>query len=131
MPLPAGCDGVKSRLREVVLGKDHPAAKPVFSGKYAYRGLIPMEDAAALMGDELARNSQMYFGHGGHILTFPIEKGKTMNVVAFSTKEDGKWDDDVWVVPMNKEAMFKDFTGWTDSVQKCLSMMQKPVRTDG
>ncbi|KAK3703515.1 hypothetical protein LTR37_014362 [Vermiconidia calcicola] len=121
-----GCDGVKSRLREVVLGKDHPAAKPVFSGKYAYRGLIPMEDAAALMGDELARNSQMYFGHGGHILTFPIEKGKTMNVVAFSTKEDGKWDDEVWVVPMDKGAMFKDFTGWTDSVQKCLSMMQKP-----
>ena len=73
-----GCDGVKSRTREVVLGKDHPATRPTFSGKYAYRGLIPMDDAAALTGDELARNSQMYFGKGGHILTFPIENGKTM-----------------------------------------------------
>ena len=121
-----GCDGVKSRTREVVLGKDHAKVKPTFSGKYAYRGLIPMDDAAALMGDELARNSQMYCGQGGHILTFPIEKGKTMNVVAFSTKEDGKWEDPEWVKPMNKEAMFKDFAGWTEAVVKILSMMQKP-----
>jgi len=64
-----GCDGVKSRTREIVLGKHHPATKPTFSGKYAYRGLIPMEKAADLMGDELARNSQMFLGHGGYVLT--------------------------------------------------------------
>jgi salicylate hydroxylase len=121
-----GCDGVKSVTRGVVLGKDHPAVKATFSGKYAYRGLIPMDEAAALMGDELARNSQMYFGQGGHILTFPIEKGKTMNVVAFSTKQDGKWDDPEWVKPMNRDAMFKDFEGWTEATQHILSMMQKP-----
>lgn len=121
-----GCDGVKSRTRQIVLGKDHPAATATFSGKYAYRGLIPMDDAANLMGDELARNAQMYFGHGGHILTFPIEKGKTMNVVAFSTKEDGKWDSDEWIKPMDKAAMFKDFEGWTEATQKILTLMQKP-----
>ena len=120
-----GCDGVKSRTRQIVLGKDHPAATPTFSGKYAYRGLIPMDDAAGLMGDELARNAQMYVGRGGHILTFPIEKGKTMNVVAFSTKEDGQWEGD-WVKPMDKAAMFQDFSGWTDSTQKILTLMQKP-----
>ncbi|KAK3055863.1 hypothetical protein LTR09_003097 [Extremus antarcticus] len=121
-----GCDGVKSRTREIVLGKHHPATKPTFSGKYAYRGLIPMEKAADLMGDELARNSQMFLGHGGHILTFPIEQGKTMNVVAFGTKQDGKWDDPEWVKPMNREAMFEDFKGWTEAAQKVLSMMEKP-----
>lgn len=119
-----GCDGVKSVTRQIVIGKDHPAAHATFSGKYAYRGLIPMEDAANLMGDELARNSQMYFGHGGHILTFPIEKGKTMNVVAFSTKKDGNWEGE-WVKPVNKEAMFNDFQGWTVATQQILSLMQK------
>lgn len=54
-----GCDGVKSRARQIVLGSDHPAAAATFSGKYAYRGLIPMNDAAGLLGDELARNAQM------------------------------------------------------------------------
>lgn len=74
-----GCDGIKSRTREILLGKDDPAAKAVFSGKYAYRGLIPMDEAIRLVGEEEAMNSQMYFGYHGHVLTFPIAKGKIMN----------------------------------------------------
>jgi salicylate hydroxylase len=74
-----GCDGIKSKMRVALLGEDNPASKATFSGKYAYRGLIPMEKAKALLGDELAQNSQMYLGRHGHILTFAIEKGQTMN----------------------------------------------------
>jgi salicylate hydroxylase len=74
-----GCDGIKSMTREWLLGKDDPASKAVFSGKYAYRGLIPMDDAVDLLGEEVARNSQMFLGYHGHLLTFPIEKGRTMN----------------------------------------------------
>lgn len=62
-----GCDGVKSKARHIVLGENHPATLPQFTGKYAYRGLIPMEKAAQVVGDELARNSQMYLGHHGHV----------------------------------------------------------------
>ncbi|TKA61886.1 hypothetical protein B0A49_11478 [Cryomyces minteri] len=121
-----GCDGIKSRIRQIVLGEQHPAAHAVFTKKYAYRGLIPMDQAARLLGDELARNSQMYLGHHGHVLTFPIENGKTMNVVAFQTKHDGKWEQDARVVPMKKEDMFKDFEGWGKHVRDILSLMQKP-----
>lgn len=117
-----GCDGVKSRTRQILLGIDHPATTPTFSGKYAYRGLIPMPKAVDAIGEELARNSQMYMGHHGHVLTFPIEKGDTMNVVAFRTKSDGKWDDERWVLPMKKEDMYKDFEGWGDDVKKILSV---------
>jgi salicylate hydroxylase len=74
-----GCDGIKSKIRPCLLGDEHPAARAVYSGKYAYRGLIPMADAKALVGEELAQNAQMYLGRHGHILTFAIEKGKTMN----------------------------------------------------
>ena len=80
-----GCDGIKSRTREIVLGEKDPAAHAVFTGKYAYRGLIPMDKAAELLGDGLARKSQMYLGYHGHVLTFPIEKGKTMNGLYFFT----------------------------------------------
>lgn len=58
-------------------------------------------------------------------MTFPIEKGNTMNVVAFATKQDGQWEGE-WVKPMDKEAMFADFSGWSDSVHKILTLMQKP-----
>nr|POF15288.1 6-methylsalicylic acid decarboxylase ata [Quercus suber] len=121
-----GCDGIKSKTREILLGADHPAAHAVFSGKYAYRGLIPMEDAADLLGDELARNAQMYLGRGAHILTFPIEHGQTLNVVAFSTQDDGVWTDSRWVKPMDHEAMAADFEGWAPATRQILSLLQKP-----
>lgn len=82
----------------ILLEDDNKRAHAQFTGKYAYRGLIPMEKAVNALGDGLARNSQMYLGYHGHVLTFPIEKGETMNVVAFKTKEDGKWEDEKWVL---------------------------------
>lgn len=119
-----GCDGIKSVTREVVLGKDDPAAKAVFSGKYAYRGLIPMAKAIELLGKEEAQNAQNYLGLHGHVLTFPIEKGRTMNVVAFSSRET--WDDPKWVVNTSKEEMRADFDGWGSKVQSVINEMSKP-----
>ena len=121
-----GCDGVKSRVRRVLLGDDNKAAHAQFTGKYAYRGLIPMSKAAEALGDDLARNSQMHLGYHGHVLTFPIEHGKTMNVVAFRTKSDGKWEDERWVLPMKKEDMDEDFKDWGPNVKSILSLMEKP-----
>ncbi|OAF60454.1 hypothetical protein VC83_03624 [Pseudogymnoascus destructans] len=45
-----GCDGIKSRTREILLGKYHEAAHAVFSGKYAYRRLIPMRSGCLSSG---------------------------------------------------------------------------------
>jgi salicylate hydroxylase len=55
-----GCDGIKSRVRQIMLGHDHPSANPVYTHKYAYRGLIPMDKAVAVMGEEMARNSCLH-----------------------------------------------------------------------
>jgi salicylate hydroxylase len=121
-----GCDGVKSVTRKILLGEEHKDLHPTFSHKYAYRGLIPMEKAVEALGDALARNAQMYLGLHGHVLTFPIEKGKTINVVAFQNKE-GEWEDERWVLPMKKEDMFNDFAGWGESVQRILSVRSVSV----
>lgn len=76
-----GCDGIKSSIRKTLLATTPrpEAANAVFSGKYVYRGLIPMDEAVAALGEETAQNSQMYLGRHGHILTFAIDKGRTMN----------------------------------------------------
>jgi salicylate hydroxylase len=118
------CDGIKSKGRTWLLGKDHPAKDAFFSGKYAYRGLIPMDQAIEMLGEEVAQNSQMFLGYHGHLLTFPIQKGKTMNVVAFNSRET--WDDDKWVVTTSKEEMEADFAEWGGHVQKIVGAMQKP-----
>jgi salicylate hydroxylase len=55
-----GCDGIKSRTREFVLGLDHPALKCRYSHKYAWRGLIPMQDAVDILGTERAANATLW-----------------------------------------------------------------------
>ncbi|OHF00743.1 mannitol 1-phosphate dehydrogenase [Colletotrichum orchidophilum] len=118
------CDGIKSRLRSLMLGEDHPASKAIFSGKYAYRGLIPMEDAEKLLGKELAKNAQMYFGRHGHILTFSVAKGKFMNVVAITSADE--WKSDKWVVSVKKEDMIRDFETWGEKSRQIIQLMQNP-----
>jgi salicylate hydroxylase len=119
-----GCDGIKSKARTWLLGKDDPAKDAFFSGKYAYRGLIPMDQAVEILGEEVAQNSQMFLGYHGHLLTFPIQQGKTMNVVAFNSRKT--WDNDKWVVTTSKEEMDADFAEWGGHVQKIVGAMQKP-----
>ena len=120
-----GCDGVKSRTRQILL-KDHDSVEPRFTGKYAYRGLIPMEEALTAIG-EIARNSHMTCGYGGHLVNFPVDKGQTLNVVAFQTKLDGKWDHGKeWVVPATIEDVLADYQEWDESVRNLLSMLKKP-----
>jgi salicylate hydroxylase len=50
-----GCDGVKSKVREVVVGgPEKEAARCGYSGKYAYRCMIPMEKAMEEVGRDRA-----------------------------------------------------------------------------
>ncbi|MCJ1392729.1 hypothetical protein MMC18_005600 [Xylographa bjoerkii] len=118
-----GCDGIKSKVRQSLFGKNSDAK---FTGKYAYRGLLPMQKAVELLGEQRARNSQAYIGYGGHVITMQVERGEIMNVVAFRTKADGKWDDSRWVLPMRKDDMNRDFAEWGEDVKKILTLIEKP-----
>lgn len=118
-----GCDGIKSNLRQNVLGKEDRAAYPVFTGKYGYRGLIPMDKAVGLLG-ELAKRGTMWLGHHGHLLTAPIQKGQIMAVGAFKQKKDGKWEDERWVKPMDRGEMEGDFEDWGETVKKITNLIE-------
>ncbi|KAF1971239.1 FAD/NAD(P)-binding domain-containing protein [Bimuria novae-zelandiae CBS 107.79] len=125
-----GCDGIKSRTRELVLNREE--ARPVFSGKYAYRGIIPMQKAVEFLGDEEPRTPQMYCGYKGHVLTFPIANGTIFNgmaltvrvVVAFSSRAE--WTDPEWVVKTSREDMLADYAGWTDKVKGIMANVKNP-----
>ncbi|KAL7893054.1 hypothetical protein HDV64DRAFT_157149 [Trichoderma sp. TUCIM 5745] len=118
-----GCDGIRSVCREFVLGKDNPLSQPTFTGKHAYRGLIPMEKAIAAIGEEKAQNRFMFLGKGGHVLTFPVANGKVMNVVAFSTTKNGTWEGD-WIKRMERGAIAADYQGFGKECQKIFSLME-------
>lgn len=115
------CDGVRSTCRRILMGEEHSAARPVFSGKYVYRTLIPVQKLVDAVGDELARNSQMYLGKNGHVLTYPVEKGEIVNIVACKHTH-GKWKDDRWILQRTKEEMMADYASWGTSVQKIITV---------
>lgn len=55
-----GCDGIRSRVRRVLFGEEHPCAFPTYTHKYAYRGLVPVEKATEVVGAEMGQNSFMH-----------------------------------------------------------------------
>ena len=57
-----GADGIHSHVREYLMGKE--AARTVFSGSVAYRGLVSMDAAVEKLGAEHAQNSIYLCGPG-------------------------------------------------------------------
>jgi salicylate hydroxylase len=55
-----GCDGIKSKVRAAMFGADSPVARPVYTHKYAYRALVPIEQAIEVLGEENAMNACMH-----------------------------------------------------------------------
>jgi len=55
-----GCDGIKSRVRHILVGGDSPMANHNYTYKYAYRGLIDMDKAVEAVGEERAKNAVMW-----------------------------------------------------------------------
>lgn len=117
-----GCDGVRSRVRQILRGHANDVEDLKFSRKFVYRGLVPMDQAKAALGDDLAGNSQMYLGPGGSVLTYPIDHGKIMNVAAFRTKEDGRWEHRKWTLQQTREEMRESYRGWGGPVQSIVEV---------
>ncbi|KAK1818242.1 hypothetical protein LTR12_007394 [Friedmanniomyces endolithicus] len=120
-----GCDRIKSRTRAWMLGgDDKPGAAPVYTYKYAYRGLIPMQRAVDELGEDNAKNAKMHLGQDGHILTFPVNHGETMNVVAFHATEDDWPDARHLTRSMEKKHVYEDFKDFGPTVQKIIDLLE-------
>ncbi|KAK3901228.1 hypothetical protein C8A05DRAFT_45078 [Staphylotrichum tortipilum] len=113
-----GCDGVKSRVRELMVhgeGENVQAAKCSYSGKYAYRCMIPMAKAVEAVGSNRAGVSSLWMGHGRHVLTFPVgEPGpdQLLNLVAFVTDSSKTWpsaDARSLTLPTMRDDALRDF----------------------
>ncbi|KAI0469943.1 hypothetical protein GGR56DRAFT_684188 [Xylariaceae sp. FL0804] len=135
-----GCDGIKSRVRQVLLGTDNPASYPSFTHQVAFRGLVGMDAAVAALGEAKAHNQCMHTGPGAHMLNFPVARHTLMNVVAFGS-EPGPWrpgpgphhDDEYdggtnkMVAPATADELLATFRGWCPAVRAIVGLLA----TDG
>ncbi|KAI7763961.1 hypothetical protein LZL87_006343 [Fusarium oxysporum] len=122
-----GCDGIGSRVRRILFGENHPCARPRYSHKYAYRGLIPMDKAIEAVGEERARNACMHMGQDGHVLTFQVNHGEKLNVVAFRT-DPNEWSDPTRLTKTaHRQDALDDFKGYNSTVRNLLKLTEETL----
>ncbi|KAK0387824.1 hypothetical protein NLU13_4069 [Sarocladium strictum] len=122
-----GCDGIKSKVRQFVVGAGHPSVKPSYAHKYAYRAMVPMDKAIEALGEEKALNACMHMGQGSHVLTFPVEHGQRLNIVAFHTTEEDWEDYERTTKQSAREDAFRDFAGFGTDIQNLLKLTDETL----
>lgn len=79
-----------------------------------------MERVIEKIGKEKALNRHMYFGHGGHMLTFGVAGGKMLNIVCFHGEE--RWESERVVQARTTQDFLRDFEGWGHAVTSIIGV---------
>lgn len=98
-------DGLWSAMRER-LGYHEP---PRFSGRAAWRALVPAKDVAAEFREPVI---QLWLGAHGHIVHYPVKGGRVINVVVIT---DDTWRAHGWSEPAARSDLLARFSrlDWT------------------
>ncbi|KAF8748730.1 hypothetical protein RHS01_10611 [Rhizoctonia solani] len=120
-----GADGVKSAIREMVVGH---VDRPVDTGDAAYRAIVPTDK---LLADpelrSLVEHPEMtgWMGPGRHIMGYCIRAKKEYNMVLLHP-DDGATES--WSAEGSGDNMRKDFEGWEPRVEKLLKMVPSTLK---
>jgi salicylate hydroxylase len=61
-------------------------------------------------------------GPDGHVLTFPVNHGKTLNIVAFRTSPEDWADPSRLTKPAKRDDALRDFAGYGSNVTQLLQL---------
>ncbi|CUA68248.1 hypothetical protein RSOLAG22IIIB_07778 [Rhizoctonia solani] len=125
-----GADGVKSTIREVVVGGPD---RPRPTGDAAYRAIIPAEQ---MRGDPeleaLLENPEMtaWMGPGRHIMAYCIRGRDEYNMVLIHPDgRDGSAPAvESWTAEGSIEEMRRDFSGWEPRIQKLIHLIPSTLK---
>jgi len=112
-----GYDGIRSPTRRYVQQCDAP---PVFTGDTAYRALAPLEAVEEAVGHQRAANGHLYVGRGGYMLTYPIDHGQRVNMIAVLHQADSQWSPGPWIQKVAPGSLRTDFDGWDPALVKLI-----------
>jgi salicylate hydroxylase len=114
-----GCDGIHSNIRKQFTADDHPR----YSGRIAYRGLLPLKDAEAFWPFDSFAVS--WLARDKHFLVFPISQNTMLNVVAFISKPEDQLGDlkESWTSSAPREELAREYAGWDPTVGKIIDCM--------
>ncbi|KAL0934883.1 salicylate hydroxylase-like protein [Colletotrichum truncatum] len=119
-----GCDGIKSRTREIVVGQNHPSATSGYTHKFCYRGLIPMDQAIEVVGKERAMAANMWLAEDLHLITYPIAEGSICNAVMYRTDRDNWPSQTQYTLPAREEDLYSDSDGLNPRLRQLIKRMK-------
>ncbi|MFN3819054.1 FAD-dependent oxidoreductase [Blastomonas sp.] len=112
-----GADGIHSRVREHLFGKDSAR----FTGHVAWRALIAVtkDDPAAPPAGVGA-----WLGPRRHAVTYRVRPG-LVNFVGVTEQSD--WREEGWNLPGDPDRLRAEFAGW-DAITRLLARVEAPLR---
>ena len=114
-----GADGVHSPTRRQMVGEGGAR----FTGLMAWRGLVPMDRLPAHQRRLVGAN---WNGPGGHVVTYPLRRGKILNFVGVTERSD--WQVESWTEAGTTAECLGDFTGWHADVQRIIGAIDTPYK---
>ncbi|PTU24397.1 hypothetical protein P175DRAFT_0506058 [Aspergillus ochraceoroseus IBT 24754] len=115
-------DGIKSRIRDHLLGKD--ASKPIATGDAAYRIILPrsiMEQDPELKKLISEPEATRWLGPDRHLMAYPIRNHELYNVVLLHPDRHGI--EESWTTKGSKKRMIDDYKGWDPIVTKLINLV--------
>ncbi|KAF8581960.1 FAD/NAD(P)-binding domain-containing protein [Ramaria rubella] len=120
-----GADGIKSMIREVVIGKpDSPTA----TGDAAYRALVPcseLEKDPDLRSFVELPEMTAWMAPGRHLMAYCIRRRQEFNMVLLHP-DDGSVES--WTAAGSADKMRKDFADFEPRVQKLLALVPSTLK---
>ena len=107
-----GCDGLRSTVRRCLF--DTPDA--VFTGRVAWRGLVPMSDLADW---SMPVESATLIGPNRTFGFYPIRNYTLMNYVAICRRDE--WTEEGWSIRSPVDEVLREFAGWYQPILKLVA----------
>lgn len=113
-----GADGVRSRLRDAIIGDELVPSRYV-----AYRGTVPIE----AVGEDVTSSPAVlcWLGPNMHLIQYPLRNGKVYNNVAVFKSDQYSEDHDDWGTP---EELDMRFSHCCESVRNAGKYLSRDIR---
>ncbi|KAF5876543.1 putative salicylate protein [Botrytis fragariae] len=83
----------------------------------------------SVFGEDTAANTEMYLGLDGHVITLPVDRGETMNVVAFTRTKEGSINLHRFTRAATEQDTLNELADWSKNVTPILSLLNEYVDT--
>ncbi|KAI1272481.1 hypothetical protein F5Y07DRAFT_300488 [Xylaria sp. FL0933] len=121
-----GCDGIRSRVRQLILGEANPASYPRYTNKFCFRALIPMDKARKVLDETRTERRFMYNGPGAHAITYGVANGTLLNAL-FVVTDPNPWPLERHTAPGTKQEVIDAYADWHPVVRGLVDLLPEKL----